>query len=116
MHELHNSDADCVARARSLITRAALGVEQLEKVAGQAFCRLTALMGMLARLEDLAQSCDPEDVEAALLDTATVCREAEILLRYLLDARQWESVRVAVNGGDRPRSPAWLSGSLATGG
>ena len=116
MEEQHNSDADCVARARSLIARAAIGVEQLEKVAGQAFCRLTALLGMLARLEALAQSCDPDDVEAALLDAATVCREAEILLRYLLDARQWESIRVALNGKDRPRTPARLSGSLATGG
>lgn len=116
MTERQKSDADCVARARSLIARAAIGVEQLENVAGQAFCRLTALMGMLARLEELARSCDPEAVEAALLDTATVCREAEILLRYLLDARQWESVRAALNGKGRTQSLACLSGSLATGG
>jgi hypothetical protein len=115
MNDRHNPDAECVALARNLIARAALGVEQLENVASQAFCRLTALMSILARLEELARSRDPEDVEAALLDAATVCREAEVLLRYL-DRRHGDSVRVAVPGRDRPRSPAWLGGSLATGG
>jgi hypothetical protein len=105
MHKRHNPAGGCVSRARNLVAQAALGVQQLENLAGPAYCQLTALTGMLARLDELAQSRD-SDVEAVLLDAATVCREAEILLRYLLDARQWESVRVAVNGMDRPRPPA----------
>ena len=77
MDDRHNPDADCVARARTLIARAAKGVEQLEDVASQAFGRMTALTGMLARQEELARSRDPEAVEAAVLDAAAGCREAE---------------------------------------
>ena len=36
MDDRHNSDADCVARARNLIARVARGVELLEDVAGLA--------------------------------------------------------------------------------
>jgi hypothetical protein len=115
MHKRHNPAAASVSRARTLVTRAAFGVRQLEKMSGLALCQLTAITGMLARLEELAQSYHP-DSEAVLLDAATVCREAEILLRYLLDATKWEPVQPAVNGMDRPRSPAWVSGPLATGG
>ena len=115
MNDRHNPDADCVARARTLIARAAKDVEQLEDVASQAFCRLTALTGKLARQEELARSCDPEAVEAAVLDAATVCREAEVLLRYL-DSRQWTAVRVAANGRSRARRRARLGGGTARGG
>jgi hypothetical protein len=111
----YHPDADCVARARTLIAKAAKGVEQMEDVASQAFCRLAALMGMLARLEEPAGSCDPEAVEAAGLDAATLCREAKDLLRYL-DSHQWTSVRVAPNGRSRARPRARLGGGTACGG
>ena len=87
MDDRHNLDVDCVP----LIARAAEGAEQLENVAGQAFCQLTALAGMLARVQELARSHDPEAVEAAAPDDLTLCCEAEILLRYF-DSRQWDSV------------------------
>ena len=115
MDDRYNPDADCVARARNLIARAAKGVEQLENVSGHAFCRLTALAGMLTRLEELAMSSDPEAIEAALLDAATVCREAEVLLRYI-DSRQMSTAHVVADGTARVWSPAWLGGGLASGG
>ena len=115
MDDRHNPDADCVALARNLIARAATGVEQLENVSGHAFCRLTALAGMLTRLEELAKSSDPEATEAALLDAATVCREAEILLRYI-DSRQIGSAQVVGHGRAGVWSPAWMVGGLASGG
>ena len=111
MHDRHNPDADCVP----LIARAAEGAEQLEDVAGQAFCRLTALAGMLARMEELARSRAPEAVEAAVPDAMTVCRDAEILLRYF-DSRPWDSVRVAASGTSRARPRARLGGGMAHGG
>jgi hypothetical protein len=77
------SEPDLVAQARALLAAAGEGVRRLEGAAQQAFCRLAALAGMLARLEGLAGSHEPEDAEAAALDAATVCREAEILLRYI---------------------------------
>jgi hypothetical protein len=80
--------ADGVAQARNLLEGAAQEVDRLEIVASQAFRRLTTLTGMLARLERLAVSRQPEAVESAALDAATVCREAEILLRYL-NSREW---------------------------
>jgi hypothetical protein len=115
MDNRNNPDADYVARARALIAKAAKGVERLEDVASQAFCRLAALTGMLARLEELARSRDPEAVEAAVLDAATVRREAEVLLRYL-DSRQWDSLRGAANGTNRARPRASLHGAMADGG
>jgi hypothetical protein len=115
MNHRHNPDAECVAQARILIAKAAKGVEQLENVAGQAFCRLTALTGLLARLEELARSRDPEAVEATVLDAATVCREAEILLRYL-NSRKWGSVRVAANRRHRERPRVPLGEGLSAGG
>jgi hypothetical protein len=115
MDDRYNPDADSVARARNLIARAARGVEQLEGLTSQAFYRLTALAGMLARLEMMAISRDPDAVDAALLDAATVCREAEVLLGYL-DSRQWGSVGVAANGRVRARSAVRLGDGLASGG
>jgi hypothetical protein len=115
MDDRYSSDADCVARARNLIARAAKGVEQLENVWGLAFCRLAALKGLLARLEELARSCDPDAIDAALLYAATVCREAEVLLRSL-DSGQWGPARVAANGKERPQAPALLGSGLASGG
>src|SRR5262249_12389968 len=105
MDDRHDSDADYVVRARTWIARAAKGVEQLEDVAGQAFCRLTALTGMLARLLELARACEPEAVGCAVLDSATERREAVVLLRYL-DSHQWNPIRVAANGRNRPRPRA----------
>jgi hypothetical protein len=115
MDDQHKPEPDCAARARTLLARAAKGVEQLEDEASQAFSRLIALTGMLARLDELARSHDPEAVEAAVLDAATVCREAGSLLRYL-DSRQWTSVRVAANGRTRPRQRARLGDGMACGG
>ncbi|HEY7326765.1 MAG TPA: hypothetical protein VH592_03950 [Gemmataceae bacterium] len=111
----HNSDADSVVRARGLIAQVARGVEQLEDVAGLAFCRLTALGGLMAQIEEQLQSLDRDAIDAGLLSAATVCREAEILLRYL-DSVQWDSVRDAPNGRSRARSPAPLCGGVASGG
>ena len=76
-------EADCAAEARILLSAAARGVNQLESAASQAFCRLAALRGMLARLKRLAVSGEPDAAEAAALDAATVCREARALLRAL---------------------------------
>jgi len=115
MDDRHDRQADCMARAHTLVARAAKGVEQLEDVAGQAFFRLTALTGLLGRMEELARSHDPEAVEAAALDAATVCREAEVLLRYV-DSREWTSVRVAGNGMSRVRPRTRLRGGMARGG
>lgn len=115
MDDRSNSDVDCVARARNLIARAANGVEQLEKKWGLAFCRLAALEGLLARLEEQARSRDPDAIDAALIYAATVCREAEVLLHYL-DSGQWRPGRVAANGRERTRSPALLGSSLTSGG
>jgi hypothetical protein len=78
-----NAEADRVVQARALLAAAAKGVKQLEGTANQAFCRLAALMGMLARLEELTGSSQPDAAEAAALDAATVCREAKALLRVL---------------------------------
>jgi hypothetical protein len=80
--------ADGVAQARNLLAEAAQEVDRLEIVAGQAFRRLTALTGMLARLERLAGSHEPKAVEAAAFDAATVCHEAEVLVRYI-NSREW---------------------------
>jgi hypothetical protein len=83
MDHRRNPEPDAVAQARALLAAAGEGVRRLEGAAQQAFCRLAALAGMMARLEELAGSHEPEAAEAAALDAATVCREAEILLRYL---------------------------------
>src|SRR5262245_62037119 len=96
MNDRDDPDADCVAQARNLINQAAKAVEQLENVSGHAFCRLTALAGILTRLEEFARSSDPECVDAALLDAATVCREAENLLRFI-DSYQMGPTQIVVN-------------------
>jgi hypothetical protein len=111
MQDRHNPEADRVP----LIAREAEGSEQLENAAGQAFCRLTALAGMLARLQELARSRDPEAVEAAVPDAMTVCRDAQNLLRYF-DSRQWDPVRVAANGMRRVQPRAWQDSGVAVGG
>jgi hypothetical protein len=104
----HNPHADCVP----LTAKGAEGAEQLENAAGQAFCRLTALAGMLARLQELARSRDPEAVEGAAPDAMTMGGDAETLLRYF-DSRPWDSVRVAANGTSRPRPRACLGSGVA---
>jgi hypothetical protein len=114
MDDRHNTDVDCVARARNLIARAARGFEQLEDVASLAVGRLTALAGRMTQIEEQVQSPDPDAVVAGLLSAARVCREAEILLRRL-DSIQWNSVLVDAHGKDRARSPAPLCG-VASGG
>ncbi len=114
MDDRHNAKTDSVAQARHLMARVARGVEQLEDVAGLALRRLTRLGGMMAQIEEQVQSPDPDAVEAGLLRAATVCREAEILLRYL-DSVQWDSVRGAANGKDRTRLPTPLCGGAASG-
>ena len=83
MDDRRNSESDPMTQARARLAAAAEGVRRLEGAAQQAFCRLAALAGMMARLEGLAGSHEPEAAEAAALDAATVCREAEILLSYI---------------------------------
>ena len=83
MAHQENPDAARVARARALVAAAAIGVERLEDAAHLAFCQLAALTGMLARLEGLGGSQEPDASEAAALDAAMVCREAKVLLRYI---------------------------------
>ena len=106
-------DAACVARARALLAAAARGVERLESAANLAFFRVVALTEMLARLEGLGGSGEPEAGEAAALDAATVCREAKALLRYL-SSRQRPAGRVVATGGRRRCSPA-RTGSCTSG-
>jgi hypothetical protein len=83
MNSQHAPEANGVTQARNLLAVAAQEVDRLEIEASQAFCRLTALAGMLARLERLAVSHEPEVDEAVALYAATVCRETEVLLRYI---------------------------------
>ena len=111
MDDPHNPGADY----EPIITRATERAEQLEHVAGQTFCRLTALAGMLARLKELARSRDPEAAEAVPPDPATVGRDAEILLRYF-DSRPSDSVGVAANGTKRERPRASLHVGKASSG
>ena len=108
MNYRHDPEADGVAQARDLLAAAAQEVDRLEMVASQAFSQLTALAGMLTRLEKLAVSPEPEAVEAAALDAAMVCREAEGLIRYL-NSREWGPPRVSTNGNYRERPRASLS-------
>jgi hypothetical protein len=111
MDDPHNQGTDC----EPLIARATERAELLEHVAGQTFCRLTALAGMLARLKELARSRDPEAAEAMPPDPATIGRDAEILLRYF-DSRPWDSVGVATNGARREQTRASLhAGKAAVG-
>lgn len=91
-----DAEADGVAQARNLLAVATQEVERLELVASQAFCQLTALAGMLTWLEKLAVSPEPESVEAAALNVAMVCREAEGLIHYL-NSREWGPTRVTSN-------------------
>jgi hypothetical protein len=88
MDHQNKSDAACVARARELFAAAAIALQQLECAAHLVFCRLAALTGMLARLEVLGESREPNAGDAAALGAATVCREAKVLLRYI-SSRQW---------------------------
>jgi hypothetical protein len=111
----YNPDVNRVAQARTLVGRAAKGVELMEEVVSQAFSRLAALRGMLARMEELTGSRDHEGLEAAALYAATVCRESMVLLHYL-DSHQWASARVAANGTSRAGPPARLGSVVAYGG
>ncbi|HEY7422812.1 MAG TPA: hypothetical protein VH682_01000 [Gemmataceae bacterium] len=88
MNARHAPEVNGVAEARDLFAVAAQEVDRLENEASQAFCRLTALAGMLARLERLALSHEAEVVEVAALYAATICREAEGLRRYI-NSREW---------------------------
>jgi hypothetical protein len=83
MGDCRTSESDRVAQARRLLAAAAEGVKQLEDAAGDAFCRFFALTGLMARLEELAVSAEPDAAEAAALDADTVCRETKVLLRYI---------------------------------
>ncbi|HMF15034.1 MAG TPA: hypothetical protein VKE94_22110 [Gemmataceae bacterium] len=61
----HQHEPEPGRAARSLIAAAAIGVERLKCAAHEAFCRLAALEGTLARLERLDGSRQPESGEAA---------------------------------------------------
>jgi len=108
MDDLHNPRTDC----EPIIARATERAEQLEHVAGQAFCRLTALAGMLARLKELATS---REAEAVPPDLVTVGSDAEILQGYFV-SRPWDSVGVVARGSNRARPQASLRGGAAGGG
>lgn len=88
MNSRHVAEADGVTQARNLLAVAAQEVDRLEIKASEAFCRLTALAQMLARLERLAVSREPESDEAAALYAATICREVESFLRHI-NSREW---------------------------
>ncbi len=83
MNSQDASVADGLAQARNVLAEAAQEVERLEKVASQAFCRLTALAGKLPELERVVVAHKPEAVKTVALDTATSRREAQLLLRYI---------------------------------
>ena len=70
MDSQNNPDTACVARARAQLAAAAIGVERLESAAHSAFCRLDALKGTLARLEELGGSSEPQAGEAVGLSAA----------------------------------------------
>jgi hypothetical protein len=80
MDQRANPEMDRVAQARALLDAAAKGVERLESAATLAFCRLAALKGLQARLEELAGAPGRDAAEAAAIDAATVCREAKALI------------------------------------
>jgi hypothetical protein len=87
----------------------------MEHVAGQAFSRMSALAGMLARLKELARSCDTEAAEVTPPDAITASCDAEPLLRHF-DSRPWDSIHVAANGARRARPRARLDSGMAAGG
>jgi hypothetical protein len=88
MNSQDASEADGVTQARNVLAEAAQEVERLEKVASQAFCRLTALAGMLPQLERVVVAHKPGAVKTMTLDAATARREAQLLLRYI-HTSQW---------------------------
>ena len=88
MNDQDASEADGVAQARNVLAEAAQEVERLEKVASQAFRRLTALAGMLPQLERVVVSHKPGAVKAVPIDPATARREAQLLLRYI-NTSEW---------------------------
>ena len=83
MNSQDASEAEGVAQARNLLAEAAQEVERLERVASQAFGRLTALAGMLPQLERVVVSHKPGAVTAVPIDPDTARREAQLLLRYI---------------------------------
>jgi hypothetical protein len=81
---MNDQDAsEAASVARNLLAEAAHEVERLEKVASQAFDRLTALAGMLPQLERVVGSHKAGAVKAVPIAAATARREAQILLRYI---------------------------------
>ena len=83
MNDQDASEANGVAQARNVLAEAAQEVERLERVASQAFGRLTALAGMLPQLERVVGSHKAGAVKAVPIDAATARRESQILLRYI---------------------------------
>jgi hypothetical protein len=105
MNQQHDREPDHVAQARKLLAAAKQGVEQLEIEASQAFCRLTALAGMMIQIDKLSSSDHPDAVDAVAFYAATVCRDAKILLRYI-NSREWVPLRIPAisNHRERPRA------------
>ena len=95
MNDQEASEAAGVTQARNLLAEAAQEVERLDKVASQAFCRLTALAEMLPQLERVVVVHKPEAVETVTLDAATTRREAQLLLRSIYNGE--ESIRSLCN-------------------
>ena len=112
MDQQNNPDAAYLARARALLAAAAIGVERLERAANLAFFRVAALTEALARLEGPGGPRKPEAGEAAAPDAATLCREAEALLRDVRSRRR-PPRRVVGTGGRRGRSPARAGGAAS---
>ena len=83
MNDQVASEADSVTQARNVLAEAAQEVERLERVASQAFGRLTALAGVLPHLGRVAVSHKAGAVQAVPIDAATARRESQILLRYI---------------------------------
>jgi hypothetical protein len=102
MDHRRNPEPDPVSQAQALLAAAEERVPRLEDAAHQAFGRLAALAGMLARLEGLTESHEPEAAEAAALDADMVCHEAENLLRY---------IRSGWAAGPGEKNPPHVSGS-----
>jgi hypothetical protein len=96
-----NGEADRVVQARALLEAAAKGVERLDSAATLALCRLAALKGLHARLEELAAAPGPDAAEAVAIDAVTVCREAKALIRSVHSGgKKPAAVKVVVRNAD----------------
>lgn len=99
MSHQQDREPDHLAQARRLLAAAKQGVEKLENETSQAFCRLTALVGMMTQVDKLASSDHPDAIDAVVFYAATVCRDARTLLRYI-NSREWVPIRITPTSND----------------